>query len=48
MADRDRTHDADVGGGAFFGKPQERKFDGKVQGKEVFGQPSVNIEHQTA
>jgi hypothetical protein len=34
---RDRTHEVDVGGGAFFGKPQERKFDRKVQGKEVFG-----------
>jgi hypothetical protein len=26
---RDRTHGAYVGGGAFFGKPQERKFGGK-------------------
>jgi hypothetical protein len=48
MGDWDRTHAVDVGGGAIFGKPQERKFGGMVQGEEVFGQPSVSTDQQTA
>jgi len=34
-ADRDRTQVARVGGGVFFGKPQERKFDWMTQRRDV-------------
>ena len=33
--DLDRTQMANVGGGAFFGKPQERKFDWMAQRRDV-------------
>jgi len=34
-ADPDRTQVASVGGGVFFGKPQERKFDWMTQRRDV-------------
>jgi len=40
VGDWDRTHDVDVSGGAFFGKPQERKFDDIGQHWEAFGKNS--------
>jgi hypothetical protein len=48
MVNRDRTHGADVSGGAIFGKPHERKFDGNRQRRKFSDLTALSEDLKTA